>query len=150
MINKDAVGARGTPFIVEIERGKIIEFATAVQSAHPEHLLNQPAVVPPTFLTTQLFWEKLVPGANPWALAGMSEERGMHAEQSYRFFGPPPHAGQRLIGSSTITEITDKPNKSGQTLTFVKMVTEFRDTAGRLVAEAVLTGVERNPTVVAP
>ena len=32
---------------------------------------------------------------------------------------------------------------AGSMLTFVKMVTEFRDADGALVAEAILTGVER-------
>lgn len=144
MINKNAVGAQGVPFVLDIERGKVMEFARAVLSENPAHRGEHP-VIPPTFLTTQLFWEKLVPDANPWALAQMSEERGMHAEQEYRFYGPPPHAGQRLIGQSTITEITEKQSKNGQILTFVKMVTAYRDLEGRLVAEAILTGVERSP-----
>jgi len=145
MIDKSAVGQRGAPFPVLIERGKIIEFVLAVKSQHPAHLAQVPAVVPPTFLTTQLFWEKLVEGGNPWALAGMSEERGMHAEQEYIFHGPPPQSGQVLTATSTITEIYEKPPKGGQVLTFVKMRTEFHDEAGELVAEAILTGVERNP-----
>ena len=144
MINKNAVGTKGAPFVLDVERGKVMEFARAVLSEHPDHRGEHP-VIPPTFLTTQLFWEKLVPEGNPWALAQMSEERGMHAEQEYIFHGPPPRAGDRLIGQSTITEITDKPSKNGQILTFVKMVTEFRNADGRLVAEAILTGVERNP-----
>ena len=95
--------------------------------------------VPPEF-----FWEKRVEGANPWDLVQMSEERGMHAEQEYIFHGPPPRAGDRLVAQSTITEITEKTSRSGTVLVFVKMVTEFRDPAdNRLVAEAILTGVER-------
>ena len=35
-----------------------------------------------------------------------------------------------------------KPSKSAGVLTFVKMVTEFRDAEGTLRAEAILTGVE--------
>ena len=145
MIDKSAVGQRGAPFSVWIERGKVLEFARAVHTTHAEHRSGENPVVPPTFLTTQLFWEKQVEGGNPWALAGMSEERGMHAEQEYVFHGPPPEVGQRLIAQSTLTEIYDKPSKGGQVLTFVKMVTEFRDEGGTLVAEAILTGVERNP-----
>lgn len=144
MIDKSAVGKRGTPFPVLVERGKILEFALAVRSQHPAHRIDVPAVVPPTFLTTQLFWEKRVEGGNPWALAGMSEERGMHAEQEYIFHGPPPRSGQVLVATSTITEITEKPPRGGYVLTFVRMRTEFHDERGELVAEAILTGVERN------
>jgi hydroxyacyl-ACP dehydratase HTD2-like protein with hotdog domain len=90
-----------------------------------------------------LFWENWVDGANPWSKVEMSEERGMHAEQEYIFHGTPPRAGDRLKATSRITEITDKQSRSGAILTFVKMVTEFRDLSGTLVAESILTGVER-------
>lgn len=66
----------------------------------------------------------------------------MHAEQEYIFHGPPPRAGDRLVGSSRIERIYDKEGRKGGTLTFAVMVTEFRDAAGTLVAEARLTGVE--------
>jgi hypothetical protein len=150
MINRSAIGAKGAPFDLWVERGKVMEFARAVRAQHPDHSAGLAPIAPPTFLTTQLFWEKLVEGGNPWALAGMSEERGMHAEQEYVFHGPPPRAGDRLIGQSTITEIWDKPSKNGVVLTFVKMVTTFHDADGRLVAEAILTGVERNPAPTEP
>lgn len=149
MVDPSAEGAAGTPFVLDVERGKVIEFARAVQAAHPSHVVAD-AVVPPTFLTTQLFWEKLSDGANPWALVNMSEERGMHAEQEYIFHGPPPRAGQRLFAQSTIADITEKTSRAGDRLVFVKMVTEYRDDAGKLVAEAILTGVERHPAEAAP
>ena len=141
MINKEAVGAEGVPFEMHVEAGKIAEFAEAIKAQSPAHH-GEAAVVPATFLTTQFFWEERVPGANPWQLAGMSQERGMHAEQEYVFHGPPPRAGERLTATSRITAITEKTSRSGTVLVFVKMVTEFRDADGTLRAEAVLTGVE--------
>jgi len=143
MVMRSALGAEGAPFEVDLERGKIYEFAQAVLSKDPAHFKTDAPTLPPTFLSTTLFWEKRVKGANPWALVEMSEERGMHAEQEYIFHGPPPKAGTRLIATSRITEITDKQSRSGAVLTFVKMVTEFRDADNTLVAEAILTGVER-------
>ncbi len=50
--------------------------------------------------------------------------------------------GDRLYAQARIAEITDKKSRNGQ-LVFVKMITEFRNEAGDLVAEAILTGVER-------
>jgi hypothetical protein len=144
MVDPTAKGATGTPFTLDVERGKVIEFARAIQARHPDHLAED-AVIPPTFLTTQLFWEKLSDGSNPWALVQMSEERGMHAEQEYIFHGPPPRAGQRLHAVSTIRDISEKTSRSGHRLIFVKMATEYRDDTGKLVAEAILTGVERHP-----
>jgi len=143
MVARAALGEEGPPFEMDIERGKIDEFARAVRAASAEHFQGENPVIPSTFLTTTFFWEKRVEGANPWHLVQMSEERGMHAEQEYVFHGPPPRAGDRLWCTSKITEIWDKQSRSGATLTFVKMVTEFRDSEGVLVAEGVLTGVER-------
>jgi len=140
-IDKTAVGATGEPFELVVERGKIGELAGAIGARHADHRAA-PAVPPPTFLTTMFHWERLAPGANPWHRVGMSEERGMHAEQEYVFHGPPPAEGTRLVCTSRIAEIVEKQGKRGGTLTFAVMVTEVRDETGRLVAEARMTGVE--------
>ena len=146
MVARKALGAHGTPFEMDIERGKIDEFARAIRATHPQYFQGPAPTVPPTYLATQFFWEQRVEGANPWQQVEMSEERGMHAEQEYIFYGPPPRAGDRLVARSTVTDITEKQNRRGETLVFVKMVTAFRDAeTDRLVAEAVLTGVERQP-----
>ena len=146
MVAKSSLGCQGAVFEMDMERGKIFEFAQAVLNDDPAHCAGEHPVIPPTFLSTTLHWDKRVEGANPWALVEMSEERGMHAEQEYVFHGPPPRAGDRLYAQAKITEIYDKQSRSGAVLTFVKMVTEFRDETGKLVAESILTGVERQPT----
>ena len=140
-LDKTAVGAAGEPFELVVERGKIGELARAIRAEHPDHRAAR-AVPPPTFFTTMFHWERQRPGANPWSRVRMSEERGMHAEQEYVFHGPPPVAGTRLVATSRIESITEKAGKRGGTLTFAVMVTELRDEAGRLVAEARMTGVE--------
>ena len=66
----------------------------------------------------------------------------MHAEQEYVFHGAAPRAGERFQASSRIDAVWEKESKSAGTLTFVRMVTEFRDASGTLRAEAILTGVE--------
>ncbi len=141
-MDKDAVGATGAPFTLEVERGKIAEFARATLGADPAYFRPEGAVVPPTFLTTILFWETLVDGANPWARLKMDQRRGMHAEQEYEFHGPPPRAGDKLTCTSKVTELYEKAGRRGGVLTFAVMVTEFRDATGRLVATAKMTGVE--------
>jgi hydroxyacyl-ACP dehydratase HTD2-like protein with hotdog domain len=146
MVAKESLGAAGTTFTMDIERGKIYEFARATRSDHPMHFLEHKPVIPPTFLTTTFFWEERVENANPWELVQMSQERGMHAEQEYIFHGPPPVAGTQLTCTSRIDKIYEKESRSGGTLTFVIMVTEYRDADEVLVAEARLTGVERAAT----
>jgi N-terminal half of MaoC dehydratase len=143
MANRAAQGIVGTPFPVEIERGKIIEFARAVHSSNTAYLADPHPVIPPTFLTVQMFWQEWAEGdPNPWHHVQLDQQRGMHAEQEYVFHGPPPRAGTRLTARSRIEEIFDKEGRRGGTLTFAVMVTEFRDEQGTLVAESRLTGVE--------
>lgn len=142
MVDKAALGAVGAPFTLDVERGKIHEFARAVCSSDPDYVTGDHPVSPPTFLTTTFFWEALVEGSNPWALVQMDQKRGMHAEQEYVFYGPPPRAGTRLTCQSRIAEVYEKEGRRGGNLAFAVMITEFRDPSGRLVAEARLTGVE--------
>jgi len=140
MVDVAALGRTGEPFEVPLERGKIREFARATFSANPSYLDDAEPVVPPTFLTTTAFWS--MPGSDPWTAVQMDQSRGLHAEQEYVFHGPPPRAGTTLTATSRIESITSKPGRRGGELTFVVMVTEFRDPSGTLVAEATLTGVE--------
>jgi hypothetical protein len=142
MVDPKALGAQGAPFELDVERGKIFEFARAVYAGAPEYTGGEQPIAPPTFLTTILFWDRLVEGANPWSQVAMDQQRGMHAEQEFVFFGPPPKAGTRLFCQSRIAEIYSKEGRRGGTLTFAVMVTEFRDASGKLVAEARMTGVE--------
>ncbi len=136
-MDQSAVGAVGEPFAMDIERGKIREFARATYST--DYRQERP-YAPPTFLTTAFFWQD--EAASPWHKVAMDQRRGLHAEQEYVFHGPPPRAGDRLTAQSRIESVYQKEGRRGGTLTFAVMVTEFRDESGRLVAEARMTGVE--------
>jgi hypothetical protein len=140
MVDPAALHRTGEPFEMDIERGKIREFARATYSRNPEYLGVPRPVAPPTFLTTAFFWEDAA--TSPWRAVDMDQRRGLHAEQEYVFHGPPPAAGTRLTGQSRVAEIYQKDGRRGGTMTFVVLVTEFRDESGRLVAEARMTGVE--------
>ncbi|HEY6792081.1 MAG TPA: MaoC family dehydratase N-terminal domain-containing protein [Trebonia sp.] len=143
MANPAAVGTTGEPFAIRVERGKIMEFAAATRSSNPAYWQDEHPVAPPTFLTTQMFWQEWAgEGANPWQAVQLDQQRGMHAEQEYVFHGPPPRAGTTLTATSRIEGVYSKEGRRGGTLTFAVMVTEFRDENGRLVAVARLTGVE--------
>ncbi len=141
-MDKSEIGNTGKPITMQVERGKIREFARATLAEEKSWFEDERSPVPPTFLTTTFFWEEGVAGANPWSLVKMDQRRGMHAEQEYVFFGPPPRAGTRLHCRSRIDEIYEKEGRRGGKLGFAVMITEFRDDSGRLVAEARLVGVE--------
>ena len=140
MVDPAALGHVAEPFEMDIERGKVREFARATFSANPSYLDSEEPPVPVTFLTTMLFWAG--PKSDAWAAVHMDPSRGLHAEQEFTFAGPPPRAGTRLVGRSRIAEIYTKPGRRGGDLTFAVMVTEFRDRDGAIVATARLTGVE--------
>jgi hypothetical protein len=141
-MDTSVAGRVGTPFSLDVERGKVREFARAVLTDHPSHAEGEHPLAPPTFLTTVFHFEREVPGANPWELLKVDPKRGLHAEQEYIFHGPPPRAGDRLSCQARIERIYEKTGRRGGTLTFAILVTEFRDETGRLVAEARMTGVE--------
>ena len=142
MADFSSKGAEGAAFELFVEHGKIREFALATRATHPSHFRGDLQVSPATFLTTILFWQELTEGANPWSKVKLDPVRGLHAEQEYVFYGPPPAAGTRLQCRSRIESVYEKEGRRGGKLTFAVMVTEFRDASGKLVAEARLTGVE--------
>lgn len=140
MANHDAQGTEGAPFRLDVERGKIREFAVATGAADAPYLDEEHPVVQPTFLTTTFFWH--TEASNPWPAVELDQQRGLHAEQEYTFFGEPPRAGTTLTCQSRIGEIFTKQGRRGGEMTFAVMYTDFRDESGRLVAQAKMTGVE--------
>jgi hypothetical protein len=130
LVDHSALGKVGASFEIEVERGKIYEFARSIHAKHDGHSLDHEPTIPPTFLTTMFFWEARVPNSNPWHLVNMSQERGVHGEQEYIFHGPPPKAGSRLTAKSRIDKIFEKEGGRGGKLTFAVMVTEFYDESG--------------------
>lgn len=125
---------------VPIERGKIREFAKATKSKHPD-FDKDGAVIPPTFLTTAgNFWAP--PGSHPAGELGFELARVLHGEEEYEFFGPPPHAGQTLTAEARLGERWEKEGKRGGVMRFGRIITEYRDETGTLVAEQRTTIIE--------
>ncbi len=140
MVDKSKVGLHDDPATMPIERGKIREFARACMSTSPEYLDAPTPVSPPTFLTTVNFW--MGGGTSPLAQLDIDLRRLLHGGQAYVFHGPPPQAGTELTFQTRVDQIYEKAGRRGGTMTFVETVTEFRDAAGTLVAEARSTAIE--------
>ncbi len=134
-----------------IEWGKIREYALATGSRHPDYLDNPAAPIPPTFLATVVFWDE--PGAGmrtPEAAAALAElhldadadiRSVLSAEQEYRFTGPLPRAGERLMLSHRFDGVEVKEGKRGGRMVFTRFAMEFRDEDGALRAECLYTSV---------
>jgi hypothetical protein len=134
------VGTRGTEYEVVVERGKIQEFAAAMQSDDPAYR-GPDAIAPPTFLTSAALWAP--EGAR--VDVGFDRRRLLHGGQEYVFHGPPPGAGQVLTAVERVEDRYEKPGRRGGMMRFAVVVTEFRDEEGTLVAEGRSTLIETAP-----
>jgi acyl dehydratase len=133
-------GGRGIPFETPIELGKVREFCAAV--GHPMSDDGEaPTVTPPTFLISSVLWHR--PGSDPLHGADFEPGRTLHAEQEFVFSSTPPVVGDVLLAHSHIRDVYEKESARGGRLTFVSVVTEYRRSDHRLVAEAISTVVER-------
>ena len=133
-----------------VEWGKIREYAVATGSRSPDYLDNPDAPIPPTFLSTVIFWDQ--PGGGlrtPEAVAAM-EELGLEedirnvlsAEQEYIFHGPLPRAGERLALGHRFDGVEVKEGRRGGRMIFTRFAVEFRDpSTGALRAECLYTSV---------
>jgi hypothetical protein len=135
------VGTRGTEYEMVVERGKIAEFAAAMQSQNPAYA-GPGAIVPPTFLMSGALWAPEGAGVE----VGFDRRRLLHGEQEFIFHGPPPRAGQVLKVSDQIVDRYEKPGKRGGMMRFAVLVTEYRSEDGALVAEARKTLIETAPS----
>lgn len=130
----------GEPYTVEVERGKIREFARATKARDESYFTDEHPVAPPTFLASAAFW------ATPqsWALDASEVDwaRILHGEQEYVFHGAPIRAGQTLTARQRIEDRYEKQGRRGGTMRFFIIVTEFRTPDGELVAEARSTVIE--------
>jgi hypothetical protein len=133
-------GTRGTEYEMVVERGKIAEFAAAMQSQNPAYA-GPGAVVPPTFLISSALWAPEGAAVD----VGFDRRRLLHGEQEFVFHGPPPRAGQVLKVSDQIVDRYEKPGKRGGMMRFAVVVTEYRSEDGALVAEARKTLIETAP-----
>lgn len=136
-----AVGETPLPYTMPIERGKVREFARATGSRSAEYLDEPNPPVTPTFLRTMVFW---TPEGGPSPLQGVKFDlrRILHGEQEYEFFGPPPRAGSVLTVQPRLESVTEKEGKRGGRMRFIKVVEDFSDESGRLVARGRSTLIE--------
>lgn len=140
----EIIGQFGPPFEVPVERGAVRAFARSVYAPWPIYLDDERAVIPPTFLTTaNVNWGYTLERPRGTVLEKLGHDLTvpLHAEEAYRFHGTPPRVGDRLEARACLESITEKPSKRGGGLTFLVLLTEFRDSGGAIVAEARSTTV---------
>ena len=139
MIDPSLIGRFGPDFEMPIEHGKIREFANATYAPWPVYLDDPHAVIPPTFLTTAgVLWGYTLERPRGTYLEDLDHDLSvpLHAEETYVFHGEPPRAGDTLTARAGLESVVEKQGRRGGDLTFLTLLTEFRNPAGDLVAEA--------------
>jgi len=130
----------GQPYTIEVDRGKIREFARATKARDESYVADEQPVAPPTFLTSAAFWA--APGSAALDATQINWARILHGEQEYVFHRKPPRAGQTLIAQQRVEDQYEKQGRRGGTMRFFVIVTEFRTPDGELVAEGRSTVIE--------
>ena len=141
---EDAIGLTGPEYEMDIERGKIRDFARAMSAPLPEFIDAPRPLIPASFLITAAYsWGYSLERPRGTVFEQIDHDLSvpLHAEESFRFHGALPRAGERLHCRASLENVWRKQGGRGGDLTFLTMLTEFRNPAGELVAE------ERSTTV---
>lgn len=142
MVDKSIIGTEMGGSRMEVERGKIMEFAKAILDENPVYVKDEKPPAPPTFTMTIANWP--LPeggqGANLGSL-GLDLLRVLHAGQEFEYLGE-VRAGDTLTTRSTISDIYEKEGKRGGTMTFVKSETVFTNQRGEDVLVSRMTLVQ--------
>ncbi|WP_198152764.1 MaoC family dehydratase N-terminal domain-containing protein [Pseudofrankia sp. DC12] len=127
----------GPGYTMEVELGKIREFARATKSSNPDYLAADRPVSPATFLATAALWSSSA--AFPWEEVDGGEDielgRLLNGGQEFVFHGEPPRAGTRLVARARVAADYLKEGRRGGSMRFIEVVHEFRTTDGRQVAD---------------
>jgi hypothetical protein len=131
--SKGSGPTKNVPFEITPSAEDIHAFARATMAQSSAYYTDSP-VMPVTFLNCAVRWQK--PENTPYGDVPRDFSHTVHGEQEYVFHGPPPKAGTTLTGQSRIEEVYEKVSSRNGRMRFTKSVYEYRDTCGRLVAEA--------------
>lgn len=136
-----ALGYRAPDYPFVVEAGKVRELARAVGSTQPEYLGAEPIAMPALLKVAQFSWE---PQAGS-AVARVGFDRRtppLHARQQFRFLGPPPGAGTCLQVRTIVGTVRERTSRRLGTVGEVVLESDYRDSAGTLVAQARTTSVQ--------
>ncbi|MFQ5693814.1 MAG: MaoC family dehydratase N-terminal domain-containing protein, partial [Nitrospinota bacterium] len=144
-MDKEAQGKVFAPFEFLVERGKIREFADALEDPNPiyrdpEYAAATPLggiPAPPTFLRTFFYETK----DSAQALQVKDWSYILHGEQEFEYLAP-VRAGDVLTGRDRIAKVFEKEGRRGGKLTFAVIETTFHNQRGEKVQVARRTLIE--------
>jgi acyl dehydratase len=131
---KDLIGKELPSFELPLERGKIREFANAIDDDNP--IYHDPSyaarsefgaiLAPPTFAATKAFWRNAKVISD---LTGLDPRYRLHGEEEFEYFKPVV-AGDVLACKVKISDAYEKPGKRGGKMTFVVLEFAFYNQKG--------------------
>lgn len=138
MALEDQIGLSGPKYEVDIERGKIREFARAMSAPLPDFNEGRNPVIPATFLVNAPYtWGYTLERPRGTALAQIDHDLSvsLHAGEQFTFHGSLPRAGDRLIARGQLESVQRKSGAQGGELTFLTFLTAYHAPDGTLRAE---------------
>jgi len=142
---KQCIGMVDPPAIYEVEKGAIRRYADAVGDNNPLYRNEEVArrsrygsiIAPPGFFGWPLGDVPVSEAVGKAVVAAMNAGyyRILDAGKSYEFFLP-VRAGDTLVGSPQIADITEREGKSGF-MYIISFKTTYRNQHGAVVANAV-------------
>ncbi|PKN35883.1 MAG: MaoC family dehydratase [Deltaproteobacteria bacterium HGW-Deltaproteobacteria-19] len=157
MADKTKLGMEFPPYVFELERGKIAEFAMAVSQKENKSQIKQiyadsaaakaagyKDVIPsPTFATCFALWGGA--GLMPMIQAlSINLGRLLHGEEEYEYLAP-IYPGDVMTGVTKVVDMYDKEKKGkpGKFMEFTVLETEIKNQRGEVVIRNRSTLVER-------
>ena len=133
-LDKSLIGLTGKPFVFEVEKRHIRQFAEAIGDSNPLYVDEEYAaktiyggiIAPPSF--------PVVIGQDSGGAIDLPLDytRVLHGEQEF-IYQRPIRPGDRLVCQMKVTDLYDREGKSG-TMQFLVLDTEMKDESGELVA----------------
>src|SRR5438093_4057209 len=105
MVDKSIVGQEVGSGYMEVERGKVMEFARAILDENPQYFNDATPLAPPTFVMAGAHWPQPEGGGGGMGEAfrklGLELLRVLHAGQEFEYLGE-IRAGDNLTSKSKI------------------------------------------------
>jgi acyl dehydratase len=133
------IGLQGPTYEVDIERGRVRQFAKSVYAFDSAYHEDPRAVVPPTFLIMSGYHYGYILARAPAnsAFGRIDEDFRTCADggQEFVFHGPLPRAGDRLIASTSMHDFKEREGRRGGRLRIYVTRTRFHTPQGLHVAD---------------
>ncbi|MEM7562889.1 MAG: MaoC family dehydratase N-terminal domain-containing protein [Pseudomonadota bacterium] len=141
---QDSIGLTGPDYEMDVERGHIRRFARAMGASVEAFTRGYHPVIPATYLVSVPYtWGYSMERPRGTVFADIDHDLtvSLHAEESFHFLGDLPRAGDRFTCRSILEDVKVKSGGRGGDLTFLVMLTEYRNQSGKLVVEQRSTSV---------